>query len=291
MKRIIMMTACLIAGLAGAVSAQLLWKVSATGSETPSYIFGTHHIAPPSVLDSIPGLADALDRADIVYGEMLVSDLSSSQTVIRLHAAAPADSTIITLFSPAQLDSINTVIKKYIGAGADVRMMNAMKPALLSTLIATMQAIKIMPGFKPENQIDIIVHERADEAGKELRGLETVEEQAAMLLGEPISIQAAKLMEIVRHDDEAVENAREIADAYLAGDLEALRRLIESDKDSMGSTAETLIYRRNEKWAETLAPQIGGKALFIAVGAGHLPGERGLLELLRQRGLDVRAAY
>lgn len=288
MKRIIVSLACLLTGFAWMANAQLLWKVSGNGLKAPSYIFGTHHVAPPSVVDSVPGLSEALANADIVYGEMDMSgDMSAMQGAVMRNALSPADSTLTRIYTNAQLDSINIVLKEYMGAGADVRMMETMKPAMLTTLITMMQTQKVMPGFSPEQQIDRIVQMRALKDGKEVRGFETAGEQALMLLGEPIADQAEQLMDVVRRNDDAEESARELAKAYLAGDLAKLQSMMEEEREGMGGMAERLIYQRNEKWAETLAAQLAEGSLFIAVGAGHLPGERGLLELLKAKGYTV----
>jgi len=288
MKRIIVSLACLLTGFAWMANAQLLWKVSGNGLKAPSYIFGTHHVAPPSVVDSVPGLSEALANADIVYGEMDMSgDMSAMQGAVMRNALSPADSTLTRIYTNAQLDSINIVLKEYMGAGADVRMMETMKPAMLTTLITMMQTQKVMPGFSPEQQIDRIVQMRALKDGKEVRGFETAGEQALMLLGEPIADQAEQLMDVVRRNDDAEESARELAKAYLAGDLAKLQSMMEEEREGMGGMAERLIYQRNEKWAETLAAQLAEGSLFIAVGAGHLPGDRGLLELLKAKGYTV----
>ena len=62
MKRITLALAALIITIGA--NAQLLWKISGNGLTKPSYLFGTHHVAPLSVIDSVPGLMDALAAAD-----------------------------------------------------------------------------------------------------------------------------------------------------------------------------------------------------------------------------------
>ena len=59
-----------------AINAQLLWKVSGNGLEKPSFLFGTHHVAPASMIDSIAGFDEAINTCDVVYGEVVKSDLT-----------------------------------------------------------------------------------------------------------------------------------------------------------------------------------------------------------------------
>ena len=77
-----------LAAVATAVSmnAQLLWKVSGNGLEKPSYIMGTHHVAPLSVLDSIKGFDEALSSVDAVYGEVVMSQMNAPETQQKMMA-------------------------------------------------------------------------------------------------------------------------------------------------------------------------------------------------------------
>lgn len=290
MKRILSLAVCVAVSCVGAVNAQLLWKVTGNGLEKPSYIFGTHHVAPVSVIDSVPGLNEAIRSVDVVCGEMDMSgDLAATQGAVMRNALAPADSVISALLSPAQLDSANVVLKKYMGSGADIRMMDAMKPAMLTTLITVMQTQKLFPEFEAEKQIDRVIQMRALEAGREVEGLETPEEQAKLLFGEPLTRQAEQLMEIVRNDETADETARKIAQCYLSGDLDGLLELINEAEGEMGDSMDPLLYRRNAKWVEAIAEALHSRSMLVAVGAAHLPGEKGILAGLRNLGFEVVA--
>ena len=106
MKKLLL--SILVASIGTFVSnAQLLWEVTGNGLSKPSYLFGTHHIAPVSVMDSVPGFASALASADKVYGEMVMSEAQTpkSQQVMLTYAMAPQDSTLTSVLSAAQLDS------------------------------------------------------------------------------------------------------------------------------------------------------------------------------------------
>ena len=96
------------------VQAQLLWKVSGNGIERPSYIFGTHHLAPSdSILSAHPSIDAALQAVDCVYGEVLLSDMASAQNEVMAALQAPADSTLTDILTTAQLDSIGTLLTSY----------------------------------------------------------------------------------------------------------------------------------------------------------------------------------
>ncbi|MDE6417989.1 MAG: TraB/GumN family protein [Duncaniella sp.] len=288
MKRILNILVCIAAAFGGTADAQLLWRISGNGLEKPSYIFGTHHVAPVSVIDSVPGLNDAIRSVDVVCGEMDMSgDLAATQGAVMRYALAPADSLLSALLAPTQLDSANVVLKKYMGAGADIRMMDAMKPAMLTTLLTVMQTQRLFPDFDAERQIDRVIQLRAAEAGREVMGLETPDEQARLLFGEPLTRQAEQLMEVVRNDDTAGETAAKIASCYLAGDLDGLLALMDDAEAGLGDAAEPMLYRRNAKWVEVIASIIPTRSMLVAVGAAHLPGEKGVIQKLKNIGFEV----
>ncbi len=270
--------------------AQLLWKISDNGAKSDSYIFATHHIAPASVLDSVIGLNDALQSADIVYGEIDMAEMMSPSTeqVIMAFGMAPKDSTLTKVLNRTQIDSINNVLAKYTGGMAKVHQMDVLKPAMVNTQIAMLQAMVEFPEFNGKEQLDMIVQKRAREAGKEIKGFEILEEQLGMLMCDPITKQVEDLMHTVRTDGEAGKQARELATAYRTGNLEKLQEIMFDPEIGMTEdAAERLLYRRNNTWINKLKEILPSEKIFIAVGAGHLIGEHGLITQLKKLGYTV----
>lgn len=281
-----------LAAVATAVSmnAQLLWKVSGNGLEKPSYIMGTHHVAPLSVLDSIKGFDEALSSADAVYGEVVMSQMNAPETQQKMMAMAmaPADSTLTVALTPEDFKLVDGVVQKYTQGQASLAQMAMMKPALVSIQIAMLQSMKAFPGFNPAEQLDQTVQERGEKAGKRLGGFETVDFQLDKLLGDPISMQAEDLVDMVRKDARMEEFAHDLAAKYMAQDLDGLFKLMLDPE--MGSTPEEmerLITGRNVTWVDSLQSIMPQESVFVCVGAGHLPGDKGLISLLRGKGYTV----
>ncbi len=270
-------------------NAQLLWKISGNGLEKPSYIFGTHHIAPLSVLDSVAGLNEALSSVDKVYGELVMSEANTpqAQQIMMTYAMAPQDSTLTAILSPAQADSLTTMLQKYMGPMVSASNFAPMKPAMVATAIAMVQAQTAFPTYNPQEQLDTEIQKRADALGKEIGGLETMEDQCKALFGNSILEQANDLMDAVRHDDKAMETAHKLAKAYLAGDLQQMLSIIEDPTLGTGDGTERILNKRNANWVRVLAGLLPSASIFIAVGAGHLPGDKGLISLLRNNGYTV----
>lgn len=270
--------------------AQLLWKISGNGLEKPSYIFGTHHMAPVSVLDSVPGFNEALASADNVYGEMIMADAMSpeSQQMMMMAAMAPQDSTLTAILSPAAIDSLNTILAKYLGPQMTAAALNPVKPAMVSTLLAAAQTQAAFPQYNAAQQLDGEIQSRAAALGKEVGGLETMADQCQALFGGSILAQANDLMQAVRNDDMAIDVVKQLANAYLAGDLQAMLDIMENPATGFNDEqADRMINKRNADWMRVLAGMLPTMSVLIAVGAGHLPGDKGLISLLRREGYTV----
>lgn len=272
-----------------AANAQLLWKVEGNGLAAPSYIFGTHHVAPADMVSRVEGLTDALDAVAAVYGEVNMVDLNpmEMQQMIMPHIMAPSDSTLSVLFAPQQLDSIQTIFQAYAGQPVDLAQMNMVKPVMLSTQLAVMQSMKAFPDFNPQAQLDATIQNMAKAAGKEVDGLETFEYQLGILYDTPLSEQAQDLMEVIRHDDEAVEKATTLANAYQNADLDAISATLYDDPEMTRAKLEKLLLIRNRDWASRLPAIMNDKSVLVVVGCGHLPGDEGLISLLRNAGFTI----
>lgn len=270
--------------------AQLLWKVSGNGLSKSSYIFGTHHVAPVSVIDSVTGLTDALAGVDKVYGEIDMEAMTQPAVIGRMQQMmmAPEGHGLSTLLSAAQLDSLTAVMQEYAGPMITAQMLDMLTPAAVTTQLAMLKSMKAFPDFNPQAQLDTEMQTRARALGKEVGGLETVEFQLSKLFGKPLNEQAADLMKALRTDAQATASAVQLANAYRAGDLALMYQLITDPATGMDDEeAENLLFSRNRAWVEFLAGAFPTASLMIVVGAGHLAGKQGLIELLKQKGYKV----
>ncbi len=288
MKKIVFSLVAVLVAIS--CNAQLLWKVSGNGLNKPTYLMGTHHIAPVSILDSVAGFEEALANCDAIYGEVEKSEMQGmeAQQKIMAMAVAPADSTMKAIYTAEEFALVDGVVKKYTQGMAGLEQFNQMKPALVSSQLAIMQAMIAFPGFDPTQQIDMYVQNRGAELGKPLCGFETVDFQLDMLMGAPIKKQAEDLLEQAQKDDKGLEMAHKMADAYSSQNLDALLALMLEDDDDMADL-DRMIFSRNADWVKQLEVLMPEKSIFVCVGAGHLPGDKGVIALLRNAGYTVEA--
>ena len=289
MKRLSLILAVLL--LAVAAQAQLLWKVSGNGLGRPSYIFGTHHMAPATMIDQIKGMDQAISACDVVVGEVEKDSLTSPEVQARMaqDMIAPLDSTLDKLLTTEEFSIVEKVFDKYFGAmGVKLSQMKNLKPSAISTQMQAMQALKYFPSFDATNLIDVAVQTRANDAGRPSAGLESVQEQIDLLFNGPLMEQAKGLVESCKQDEFFQVQSAALVDAYMAQDLDKILTVM-TDATMGGSdeAMDALIYNRNRAWVVKLIEMMPERACLVCVGAGHLPGDQGLIQLLRNEGYTV----
>ena len=200
--------------------AQLLWKVSGNGLDRPSYVMGTHHLAPLSIKDSIAGMKQAMDETQQVYGELVMENAMKPDMLMKMQQAMmlPADTTLKSLFTPAEYDSIASVVKTYISM--DLALFDKLKPAALTTQLSVALAAKSVKGFNPQEQLDTWFQAQAKQAGKKVGGLESMEQQIDVLYrSQSLQRQAHLLYCAATTIDYATLQAQRMTEAYMNQDL------------------------------------------------------------------------
>lgn len=293
MKKLLIGLLALALG-ASAADAQLLWKVSGNGIKNESYLFGTHHLAPVAILDSVAGFADALGAVSAVVGEIDMADAANpamAQQLVGL-SMAPADSTLNVLLNAAQLDSVNTLLAKYTGGMLTVDQLAALKPAVVSTQLAMLENLtdpQMAAAIQSGRQLDSEIQRLGREVGKQVKAFETLEQQMSILMGGSLTEQASDLMETVRScmEGTANEQVRRLNAAYMSRNLNEIESLFLSDEEMSADQLKRLITDRNEEWVKQLGAMMPEGPVMVAVGCGHLPGPMGLITLLRNAGYTV----
>jgi len=128
----------------------------------------------------------------------------------------------------------------------------------------------------------------AGERNLSIEGLETALYQAGLFDSIPYKQQAESLLKAINGADKDDETIAKMLEAYRAQDLEKLEQLTVSEEGGMEGYLDLLLYNRNHNWVEKFGSITSQGSYLFAVGAGHLPGERGVLNLLRQKGYTVK---
>ena len=291
MKRLI--TLLLVVAATLGAQAQLLWKVSGNGLDQPSYLFGTYHLAPLGIKDSIAALPQAMQDVQQVYGEIVMADMMKPEPLMKMQQQMmlPADTTLKSLFSPAEFETIAQAVQEYLKV--DIALLDRMKPAALMQQLTVLFYLKHTPGYNPQEQLDASFQQEATKAGKKVGGLETVQSQLDILFNKPLRRQAEDLYCFLSNPDKAERQAKEVIAAYAAQDLDAMLRLMEEKEgtkcDPTPEEMAQLLYDRNHAWVKQMPALMQAAPTLFVIGAGHLPGDQGLIKLLQAQGYAVEA--
>lgn len=269
-------------------NAQLLYKVTGADLSSPAYIFGTHHLAPLSVIDSVAPLQPLFDEADTLIGEVdLLSDPFGLATLLQQAMTAPADSTLTRILDKEEYKAVERLIKRYAPMpGMSVEMLDNLKPMAVASILTVGIMSENLPDGIPDTNLDTYLQQEARSAGKAFIPLESPEEQATLLYGMNIADQKLQLVKLAEDPEGSAADAAAINNAYFSGNLDelyALARANEADNEFY----DRMLITRNRQWADILPEMMRNGKCFIAVGALHLPGHDGLLSLLRQAGYSV----
>lgn len=297
MRKALLLAVALIVGLISTTQAQILYRITGKGLESPSYIVGTYHLAPSSFADSIPGMDKAIAGTNQVCGELDMMDAFKPENATRLLKSQmlPEGVTLSSLFTADQLKRLNALLLEVMGTNLDdeafAAQMEKMSPAALSTSLTLTSYMKGTPSFNPMDLIDNYFQMQAIQNGKSVKGFETVDFQMGILYGAPLEKQVNDLMCLVDHFDDANDMVNLITTAYFSQNLKQIEDALEQEsKVDCGTSPEDediLINNRNRNWVEMMPEMMAEQPTLFVVGAAHLCGDKGVLKLLEKAGYTV----
>ena len=271
--------------------AQILYKVSGNGLEKPSYLFGTHHLAPLSVFTENADAIEAFASAGQIVGEIDIEgnplQVSAKMTPYML---APIDSTLSKVIPSEQYAEADSLLQEILKTPEiTLKTFEIFKPAVLTQQITVTIIIQNMPGYKAEEQLDYYFQLLGIEEGKKILAFETVEQQAEILFrSQSIQSQAEELLGILANPQDLALEAQKLNNAYLAQDIDAMFQMALTENIDP-DFFEKLTTQRNNNWIQQLPEIMKADSTFVAVGCLHLTGETGLVQQLRNLGYTVEA--
>lgn len=257
----------------------LLWKVSGNGLDTPSYLFGTMHILCEQDIVNKPGFQQALAESRSLVMELNPTDPAIMQEMQQL-AVNPGFENIYSDLPEEDFNLIDAFLTGKYGAG--LAKMGVLKPFTLTSMV-TMGFLDCEVPFSLETYLA----EAAGTKGIPVIGLETASFQVGIFDQIPKDVQ---IQEIIRNlkDNTGKKEMDEMLAVYASGDLNRIYAFM-SKNDMMQAFQAVILDNRNVTWIPTLADLFKEGTSFVAVGAGHLPGELGVINLLKQKGYTVEA--
>jgi len=255
----------------------LLWQISGPGITKPSFIYGTMHLLCPGDIVVTDVLKDKFNATQQLYLEL---DMDDPATMVQamMGMKMKNDTTVKDLLSAGAYDSLTTNFQKT--TGIPFTMFNGLKPMLAEAAIYP--AILGCQGEAWEQKF----MEMAKDRKIELKGLETTKDQLDIFDSIPYKQQAESLAKSLANIDSIKTSFKQMLDVYKRKNLDSLGILINAD-DELDGYQDIMLNRRNAKWIPEIIAESKKMPTFFAVGAGHLGGDKGVLNMLRKQGYTV----
>ncbi|MCJ9692702.1 TraB/GumN family protein [Rhizobium sp. PRIMUS64] len=269
----------------------IFWKIEKPGLQ-PSWLLGTMHVSDSRVLDMPEGFYEAYDAidtltvelAEIAEPEKLVLEIFKHPELTTLHG----DKTLDHILPPDATSEVAAGLKK---KGINVNLMAKMRPWFIYASLQT-RGCDIKRRASGLRVLDESLALEALDDGVNLVGLETPVEQIKALSDVPDDRMLQNLRELLAFPngmDDITETMISLYDQGKIGMIFSLMEVVSTDLAAEKAFENRMITDRNKVMAERAKPYLDKGRTMIAVGAAHLPGDDGLVELLRQQGFTVTA--
>jgi len=260
-----------------------LWKINGTNSTV--YLLGSIHLLKESNYPLPAPIESAFSNSQIAVFEADVSEMEQPEAQMKLMTKArlPEGQTLKDQLSAETYVQFQEQVKKL---EMPDMVFAQFKPSLAAIMLAMLELQKL--GFDPGHGVDKHFFDRARKDGKQIVPLETVDFQIN-LVTEFTREEGELLMKATLKD---IDNTRkmygEILKAWQTGDAEALEKLINEAMREAPVIAKRMLTDRNHNWLPKVRELVrGNKTAIVIVGAGHLVGREGVVELLKKEGLKV----
>ena len=269
----------------GSFDKGLLWRVEKSGA-APSHLFGTVHLADKRVTALLEVVRKQLDAAQSFTMEIALDPPNIAALAARMVYTDGRD-----LPGVAGEELFRKVVPLMAGYGVPPELLRLFKPWAVMLMLA-------MPPQQPEDVLDVMLYRVASQQGKRLHYLETVDDQVAAFEGMSEADQVALLKHAVEIQRDLPAMTGKLLEAYLQRDLGLIWQINETsvkDRPELKPLNEVfarrLLFERNTRMVERMQPQLRAGNAFVAVGALHLYGEKGILSLLQRDGYRVSRVY
>lgn len=263
------------------IDSALLYEITGRDLKRPSYLFGTIHLICQKDMFPAEKLKSYLNQTEQLLLEFDMDDPAIIQKAVKA-SMLPDGKTLKDYVKPEEYSKIDELFKDYLGVSFDV--LQTYKPIVSRTYL--LSSPKVL-GCQPPTVYDNFLAQAAVAAKKPVIGLETVEQQIAVIDSDPREKQIKALNEAVANPQKGFNDFRKLYKTYLTQNSEAVYKLVVSQMKA-DYDLKIFLDERNLNWIPIIEKNIATTPSFIAVGGGHLGGKKGVVSLLRAKGYKLR---
>jgi uncharacterized protein YbaP (TraB family) len=277
----------LIVGLFGCLGAQAqspVWALK--GTHNTVYLAGSVHLLKKEDTSLPPSFERAYASAKTLVMEVDIDDVDSpaAQALVLQKGMFADGSTLRDSIGAARFDRVAAEAQRL---GLPIEGLQQFEPWAVALTLTQLEYLQL--GFDPDEGVERQLGRRAHADGKQIQGLETLEQQIDILASLSKEDQAAFLEQTVTEMHDADRETQEILAAWRSGNAAKLAALMSRDFQSFPSLYRALVTDRNRRWLPQIERLLKSEQNYLViVGALHLVGDGGLLQLARAEGLEPR---
>jgi uncharacterized protein YbaP (TraB family) len=263
----------------------LLWKIEGNGLTSPSYLYGTIHLIDADDYYLPSGTLAAIDNSKKMVFEVDMNEMSDMGAMMGLmnKAFMSDDKTLKDLISEEDYKMVDAHFKKL---GLPLMMLERMKPMFLTVFASgDMDPTGLQTGSMKSYEMEFL--EMAKSADKPVAGLETLEFQMSVFDSIPYDAQAEMLVETIKKGDTGSNEFDIMVQMYKDQKINDMVSMISDEDEQLSDYEDILLNKRNEAWISGMRAMMSEMPTFFAVGAGHLAGKRGVINLLKREGYQL----
>ena len=257
----------------------LLWRVSGNGIKDPSYLFGTFHLLCKEDIHFSEQLKKAIKRSNTIYMEMDMDDPATMLSGM-LYMNMKDGKKLEDLYSPEEYERLENYFSDTLNM--PLMLLQKAKPYFLVALLYPRMMNCETPAGVEEELMKI-----AKESKKEIKGLETMQFQASVFDSIPYEWQAKELLKSIDSFSVYKDEFDKMLALYKNQQLDSMESMIDKSEFGADKYGDLLLTDRNKNWVKQLKGIMKNESVFVAVGAGHLLGNTGLIKLLKKAGYKV----
>jgi uncharacterized protein len=274
---------CLAAPVRTASGKSFIWR--ATKGASTVYLVGSIHVLSEAYYPLSPALESAFKESNLLVEEVDFGEMLNpvSQMTLLQRGMLPAGETLDTVATPQTMALVN---RTAADLGPAIEPLKKFKPWMLAIALEGLELQKA--GFNPELGLDKHFYDAAAAQGKEVQGLETVEYQISRFDEMTKEQQDRLLAETLKELDREKASISKLADAWKGGDTATIEQIMLKDLKDDPAMYQRLLVDRNRNWLPKIEALFArdGRA-FVVVGAAHLVGPDGLVQMLKAKGYAV----
>jgi len=265
---------------------KLLWKISGNGLEQASYLYGTIHMIGAEDFFLPDGTMTAMDAADRVVFEIDMADMTDMTAMMGIMDKAFMKDNL-SLKDLLSEEDFKLVEAHFQDMGLPIFFLQRIKPMFLTVFTSG----DMKPGDMESGKIksyEFEFMEMAKNGNKSTAGLESIDFQLSVFDSIPYQDQADMLMDGIKNGGSDTDSFKEIVKVYKEQNLTKMLEMTLSEEGGLSEYDDLLLNKRNKNWIPQMQTMMAENVNFFAVGAGHLPGDEGVINLLREAGYTVK---